>query len=212
MSDNVTTAFDLSTKLSLIDEYLTNDCVDIVWREMIKEYRNFLVMQNSQNVTVQLKPELSYREVLERSRHEPDTTTMNISLDIGAYIPTRAYQDDAGLDLRTPSAVTVPAGGSVSINTGVHVELPAGYYGHLQSKSGLNVKHNIVSLGGTIDNSYRGAIVAKLYNLGDTDYTFSPGEKIVQLVVQPFIAPIINIVDELSNTDRGSNGFGSSGK
>lgn len=137
---------------------------------------------------------------------------MRIKLDKGAFMPVRAHKTDAGLDLRTPVKFCVPARGSACVNTGVHVELPEGYYGKLESKSGLNVNHGIVSLGGTIDEPYRGSIVAKLYNQTDTDYWFEPGEKIVQLVVQPYIAPEIDVVEELTETDRGNKGFGSSGK
>lgn len=136
---------------------------------------------------------------------------MKIKLDEGAFMPVRAHDTDAGLDLRTPKEVTVPAHGSVIIDTGVHVALPHGYYGKLESKSGLNVKHNVVSLGGTIDEPYRGSIVAKLYNLGDLDYTFNAGDKVVQMVIQPYIAPELEEVDELDETDRGEKGFGSSG-
>lgn len=137
---------------------------------------------------------------------------MRIMLDKGAYMPVRAHLTDAGLDLRTPIDVIVPKGGSVSIDTGVHVELPKGYYGKLESKSGLNVKHSVVSLGGTIDEPYRGSIVAKLYNFGNEDYQFNAGDKVVQMVIQPYIAPDLQIVDSLDETDRGSDGFGSSGR
>lgn len=137
---------------------------------------------------------------------------MKIMLDKGAYMPLRAHSTDAGLDLRTPIDVTVPKGGSVCIDTGVHIELPKGYYGKLESKSGLNVKHGVVSLGGTIDEPYRGSIVAKLYNLGDEDYTFNAGDKVVQLVITSYIAPDLQIVDSLEETDRGANGMGSSGR
>ena len=137
---------------------------------------------------------------------------MRIMLDKGAFMPVRAHLTDAGLDLRTPIDVTVPKGGSVSIDTGVHVELPKGYYGKLESKSGLNVKHGVVSLGGTIDEPYRGSIVAKLYNFGNEDYQFNAGDKVVQMVIQPYIAPDLQIVDSLDETDRGSDGFGSSGR
>lgn len=136
---------------------------------------------------------------------------MKIKLDEGAYMPVRAHKTDAGLDLRTPKEVTVPAHGSMIIDTGVHVALPHGYYGKLESKSGLNVNYNVVSLGGTIDEPYRGSIVAKLYNLSDLDYTFNAGDKVVQMVIQPYIAPELEEVDELDETDRGEKGFGSSG-
>lgn len=137
---------------------------------------------------------------------------MRITLDDGALLPERAHPTDAGLDLKTPYAVKVPAYGSACIDTGVHIELPEGYYAKLESKSGLNINHGIVSLGGTIDEPYRGSIVAKLYNMADRDYWFQPGDKIVQLVIQPYIAPVLTVVFELSDTDRGSGGFGSSGR
>lgn len=137
---------------------------------------------------------------------------MKITLDEGAFIPLRAHSTDAGLDLRTPIKVTISAGGSAVIDTGVHVALPKGTYGKLESKSGLNVKHDIVSLGGTIDEPYRGSIVAKLYNLGDKDYTFEQGDKIVQMVIMKYHAPIVELVENLDDTDRGDNGFGSSGR
>lgn len=138
--------------------------------------------------------------------------TLHIKLDHGAYEPVRAHKTDAGLDLRIPYEVKVPARGSALIDTGVHVELPHGYYGKLESKSGLNVKFGVVSLGGTIDQDYTGSIVCKLYNMTDKDYWFSAGDKIVQLVIMPFIAPDVVFVDELKQTERGDNGFGSSGR
>ena len=137
---------------------------------------------------------------------------LRIMLDDGAYMPVRAHPTDAGLDLRTPVDFTVPARGSETVNTGVHVELPKGYYGKLESKSGLNVHHGVVSLGGTIDEPYRGSIVAKVYNMTDTAYHFKKGDKVVQLVIQPYVAPMLVQVDALGETDRGSNGFGSSGR
>lgn len=137
---------------------------------------------------------------------------MKIMLDPGAFEPKRAHATDAGLDLRAKERVKIWPGMSATIDTGVHIELPPGYYGKIESKSGLNVNHSIVSCGGTIDEPYRGSIVVKLYNLGDKSYVFEPGDKVAQLVIQHYIAPSIEIVDKLSDTDRGSNGFGSTGK
>lgn len=137
---------------------------------------------------------------------------MKIMLDPGAFEPKRAHPTDAGLDLMAKERVKIWPGMSATIDTGVHIELPAGYYGKVESKSGLNVKNSIVSCGGTIDEPYRGSIVVKLYNLGDKAYVFEPGDKVAQLVIQPYIAPELELVDELSETDRGSDGFGSTGK
>ena len=81
----------------------------------------------------------------------------------------------------------------------------------LKSKSGLNVKHGIVSEG-VIDVGYTGSIKVKLYNHSGYDYTVEAGDKISQLVILPYLSPDLELVDELEETERGSNGFGSTGK
>lgn len=138
---------------------------------------------------------------------------MKIMLDEGAYEPVRGHAYDAGMDLRTPVRVVVPKNGYAVIDTGVHVEIPSGMFGKLESKSGLNVNHSVVSLGGVIDSGYTGSIKAKLYNLSGNDYIFERGDKVVQMIIQPCVIPTnIKVVDHLSDTDRGSDGFGSTGK
>ena len=137
---------------------------------------------------------------------------MKVLLDKGAYEPSRAHPTDAGLDLRTPVDFTIMAHDSYTVDTGVHFEFPKGYYGKLESKSGLNVKHGVVCLGGTLDESYVGSVTVKLYNMSDEDYRFMAGDKVVQMILMPYIAPEIEYVDELEDTDRGSKGFGSSGR
>ena len=103
---------------------------------------------------------------------------MNIILDKGAFKPEFAHKTDAGADLRSPICVTVPARGSAVIDTGVHVEIPEGYTIFLKSKSGLNVKHNLIGEG-VIDSGYTSSIRVKLYNLGNKDYIISKGDKII---------------------------------
>ena len=137
---------------------------------------------------------------------------VNIMLDEFAYMPVRAHETDAGLDLRTPEDVTIHPGGSAVIDTGVHIQIPAGYYGKLESKSGLNVKYGVVSKGGVIDSGYTGSIKAKLYNDSCEPYEFRAGDKIVQLLIIPCMAPELVEVTGFPNTDRGANGFGSSGR
>lgn len=136
---------------------------------------------------------------------------MNVILETGAYMPTRAYEHDAGYDLRSPYDITVWNGESVTIDTGVHVEIPAGYVGFLKSKSGLNVRHGI-SGEGVIDSGYTGSIVCKLYNNGEYPYRITKGDKIIQLVILPVFTPELVMVDKLETTKRGNNGFGSTGK
>lgn len=136
---------------------------------------------------------------------------MKIKLDPMAWIPERAHDTDAGLDLKSPINITVPARGSAIIDTGVHIKLPPGTAGMLKSKSGLNVKHGITSEG-VIDEGYTGSIVVKLYNHTFDDYHVSIGDKVSQLVIVPILTPEIEFVDDLDGGERGDNGFGSTGR
>lgn len=136
---------------------------------------------------------------------------MKIMLDKGAFMPVRGHRDDAGLDLRTPIAFGIDPGGSAKIDTGVHIDIAPGLVGMLKSKSGLNVKFGITSEG-VIDAGYTGSIVAKLYNHGESPVVFSAGDKITQLVLLPvYIPDELVVVDSFEQTERGDNGFGSTG-
>ena len=136
---------------------------------------------------------------------------MKVMLDSGAFAPERAHKTDAGLDLRSPICIEVPAKGSAVIDTGVHVELPVGTAGFLKSKSGLNVNHDITS-DGVIDVGFTGTIKVKLYNHGEKTYQVLRGDKITQLVIFDCRFPDVEIVDELESTEHGENGFGSTGR
>ena len=136
---------------------------------------------------------------------------MNIILDNGAFKPEFAHKTDAGADLRSPVESVVPAHGSVVIDTGVHVEILEGYVGMLKSKSGLNVKHDLIGTG-TIDSGYSGSIHVKLYNLGDTDYQIQRGDKIIQLVIMPCVYCEFTEVEQFAESERGTGGFGSTGR
>lgn len=147
---------------------------------------------------------------------------VKVKLDEGAYMPERAHDTDAGYDLRTPQDVVVKARtatiisneireGSCVIDTGVHIAIPKRYVGFLKSKSGLNVKNSLTGEG-VIDSGYTGSIKVKLYNHGQQDQTFKRGDKIIQLVLLPIYTPELEEVDELEDTERGDNGFGSTGR
>ena len=150
---------------------------------------------------------------------------LKVKLDPGAQMPTRAHETDAGLDLYAPYPFVLPQSsasteetldgflakaGSRTVDTGVHIEIPAGYVGMIKSKSGLNVKHGIISEG-VIDSGYTGSICVKLYNLGNDRVFIEKGQKISQLVIMPIITPELEEVDDLEATERGNGGFGSTG-
>ena len=136
---------------------------------------------------------------------------MKVKLDPGAYMPERAHKQDAGYDLRTPKRKVIHPGGSIVVETGVHVAIPEGYAGVLQSKSGLNVVNDLTGTG-LIDSGYTGSITVKLYNHGVNPHVFEKGDKVIQLVILPIITPDLELVEDLEDTDRGSDGFGSTGR
>ncbi len=139
---------------------------------------------------------------------------MKVYLDKWAFLPSRAHGQDAGLAIYSPCNVTILAGGSAVVDTGVHIQLPRDTVGLLKSKSGLNVNHGIVGEG-VIDEGYTGAIKVKLYNHGKTAYSFQRGDKLIQLLIMPVIKPILREVrslDEFDDSERGADGFGSTGR
>jgi dUTP pyrophosphatase len=137
---------------------------------------------------------------------------MKVVVDPGASIPTRAHENDAGLDLCCAKGGVIWPHGSRTFDTGVHIELPPGTFGKVESKSGLNVNHGVVSCGGVIDEGYTGSICVKLYNLSWKPYRVHDGDKIAQLIIMHCRKPVIEIVGELEETDRNCNGFGSTGR
>ena len=150
---------------------------------------------------------------------------MKVVLDPGAYMPQKAHPDDAGYDLFTPVDVRVMANTtpdyfrrpyskgleSVTVDTGVHIAIPKGYVGMIKSKSGLNVKRGLVAEG-VIDSGYTGSIVVKIVNLSQYETHFKAGNKIAQLVIMPISTEGLELVDQLEDTERGDNGFGSTGR
>lgn len=136
---------------------------------------------------------------------------MKIMLDEGARIDSPAHETDAGYDIYSREAKLIRPRLSGTFDTGVHVAIPRGYVGFLKSKSGLNVKHDLTGEG-VIDSGYTGKIVVKLYNNGRKIYRFNKGDKLIQLVLLPIITPELEVVDSFEETERGSDGFGSTGK
>lgn len=136
---------------------------------------------------------------------------LKVKLDAGAKYPERAHTTDAGLDLRSPINKVIEPNGRAVIDTGVHVAIPEGYVGLLTSKSGLMARGGLTSRG-TIDSGYTGSIRVVLFNHSCVPYAVSEGDKITQLVIVPIITPTFEQVDELDDTERGSGGFGSTGR
>lgn len=138
-------------------------------------------------------------------------TKINIMLDDGATLPTRAHEADAGLDIYSPKQWYVFGGESVVIDTGVHVQIPEGYVGFIKSRSGMNIKHSCCCEG-VIDSGYTGSIKIKIYNHSTRLHKIEAGDRIAQLVIIPIATPEPFEVTCFDDTERGDGGFGSTGR
>lgn len=135
---------------------------------------------------------------------------LKIVLDENAIMPSRAHEWDAGYDLYSREDATVWQDAGGKFDTGVHIQIPAGYTGFIKSKSGLHAKCGIQAEG-VIDAGYTGSINVLLRNHGPKAVEIKKGQKIAQLVILPIITPELEVVDRLEETERGEGGFGSTG-
>lgn len=132
-----------------------------------------------------------------------------------AKLPTYGSEDAAGADLYAclERPVTVAPGASQWIPTGIALEVPRGCAGLIYARSGLACKKGLAPANkvGVIDSDYRGEVVVVLHNHSDQPRTVEPGERIAQLVITPVLTPAYEEVKELSSSNRGAGGFGSTG-
>lgn len=129
-----------------------------------------------------------------------------------AVVPTRGSVQSAGLDLYSSQDTWIPALGKCLVSTGISVALPDGCYGRVAPRSGLSSKHFVDVGAGVIDQDYRGEVKVLLFNFNRVDYNVKKGDRIAQLICERIFIPEVQVVEELSDTDRGANGFGSTGK
>jgi len=140
------------------------------------------------------------------------SSIMNVQLHSDqAKVPTRGSDLAAGLDLYAAESKVIDPNTHGTINTGVSIELPAGHAGFVWPRSGWANKYGLDTLAGLIDEDYRGEIGVVLANHGTHRITVEVGDRIAQLVVQPYSAVEPNLVSESTDTQRGSSGFGSTG-
>jgi dUTP pyrophosphatase len=131
-----------------------------------------------------------------------------------AVLPARGRPGDAGLDLRATERVSLPHAGRRVVGTGIAVALPPGVAGLVTPRSGLAAEHGVTLLNapGLIDPNYRGEIRVILHNTGERRYTVEIGDRIAQLLLVPYWMPELEAVEALGTSDRGADGFGSSGR
>ena len=133
-----------------------------------------------------------------------------------AIIPTRGSEYSAGMDLHAciSEPIYISPHETVKIDTGIAVELPKGTFGAIFARSGLATKEGLAPANkvGVIDSDYRNSIIVALHNHSNVSRVINPGERIAQLVVIPYVPIEFKEVNELSETNRGFGGFGSTGK
>lgn len=137
-------------------------------------------------------------------------------LNSEAIIPSRGSDNAAGLDLYAritngAKAERIPAGKTIKIGTGIALEIPTGYFGAVYARSGLATKRGLrpSNCVGVIDADYRGEVIVALHNDSDKCETIRDGDRIAQLIITPYPGVRLNEVDMLSDTNRGTGGFGS---
>ena len=130
-----------------------------------------------------------------------------------AVIPTYADAGASGFDFYATNEITLMPGGCGAIGSGLAFEIPKGYEIQVRGRSGLAFKNQIVAAHfGTIDESYKGEVKILLFNFGNKPYSINAGDKIAQCILAPVPKAVFEEVTELSTSERGANGFGSSGK
>lgn len=134
-----------------------------------------------------------------------------VKLTDTAHEPTRGSEYSAGLDLYASEPAHIPAGATVKVHTGIAIELPPETFGGIYARSGLATKQGLrpANCVGVIDSDYRGEIIVALHNDSINAQYINAGDRIAQLIVQPYITAVLNEVDHLSETKRGAGGFGS---
>jgi len=128
-----------------------------------------------------------------------------------AFLPVRKREGDAGLDLYSVEEVVLKPNEWVAVPTGIAVEIPKGHFGLIKDRSGLALKHALHCLAGVVDENYRGEVKVVLINLGRKEVKLPKGTRIAQLLIVPYLRVEVEEVKELSDTERGEKGFGSSG-
>lgn len=136
-------------------------------------------------------------------------------LDDRAVIPSYGSEYAAGFDLYAvlDEDVTIKSGATYLVKTGLAMEVPMGYAGMIFARSGLATKKGLAPANkvGVVDSDYRGEVMVALHNHSTENRTISHGERIAQMIIMPFYKAEFLVVDELSDTNRGSGGFGSTG-
>ncbi len=132
-------------------------------------------------------------------------------VDKNAKIPQYAHDDDAGMDLFSIENFVLTPGERRTCKTGIAMNIPKGFAGLIWDKGGIALNGGIKTMGGVVDSGYRGEVKVILKNLSNKDYEIKRGQKVAQMLIQKVELPVIKEVNNLDETSRGEDGFGSTG-
>lgn len=128
-----------------------------------------------------------------------------------AFAPVKGSAKAAGFDLKSAYEIIVPARGKAIVKTDIQIELPEGCYGRIAPRSGLAAKNHIDIGAGVVDEDYRGNLGVVMFNHADVDFQVAKGDRIAQLICERIFYPELVEAETLTDTERGSGGFGSTG-
>ena len=128
-----------------------------------------------------------------------------------AKVPTKSSELAAGYDLYADKSAVLLPRTHTKVTTGLALKLECGFYGRVASRSGLSFNHGIEVGAGVLDADYRGEVKINLHNHSDDEYTVNAGDRVAQLIIENANSPGIEVVADLDQTERGENGFGSTG-
>lgn len=183
----------------------------------LKLLLNELSVNTSQTSEHLTEPEMNTLEPIVARNVHPLSVYLCVELmEPTAILPSKNKASDAGYDLHSFETYSIPAGGSQTISTKIKINIPNGYYGRIASRSGLACKSNIEVGAGVVDQNYQGEIIVLLRNFGKNDYLVNKGDRVAQIILTPYLSlPVLkvkSIVEIFGYSNRGDNGFGSSGK
>ncbi len=142
-------------------------------------------------------------------------TAMDVRLiNGGAKVPTCGSKSAAGMDLYSCEDTVIQSGETVAVHTGVCVAIPKGYFGGVYARSGIATKRGLrpANCVGVIDSDYRGEVMVALHNDSPEAQKICYGDRIAQMIIQPYEQVVLEVVDELDKTERGAGGFGHTGR
>lgn len=128
-----------------------------------------------------------------------------------ALTPSRATPGSAGYDIASAVDAVIPSKSRLAVSTGIAIEIPEGTYGRVAPRSGLAYKFGIDVFAGVIDSDYRGEVKVILYNSGEEPFVIKTGDRIAQLILEVIKTPDVSLIVDMTNTERGGGGFGSTG-